>query len=245
ELYLARHEKSGATALVLKPDAEEDPAWLKDFRVHVISSSVPSYVALEVVDSRRAKAPDRHSADALMFVLRDVRRGLRRMARAFDGPREPRRLWRLRLALVGAAAVGAVLFALVCLAFESPSPRGPEFLASTPSALMNDDVPTAGAEPDAFSNALEAPDAGEPYSFSNDLETPDAGESVLARSLPSEPFKGQKRPPCSKYSQVELVGGCWLTAEIKAPCPEDLFEHQGKCYVPIFSAKPPPQSVGE
>ncbi|MFL5353654.1 MAG: hypothetical protein ACJ8AN_13485, partial [Archangium sp.] len=26
ELYLARHEKSGATALVLKPDAEEDPA---------------------------------------------------------------------------------------------------------------------------------------------------------------------------------------------------------------------------
>ncbi|MFL5348252.1 MAG: hypothetical protein ACJ8AT_25950, partial [Hyalangium sp.] len=144
ELYLATHEKSGATALVLKPDAEADPARLKDFRVHVISSAAPSYVALEVVDSRRAKVSGAHSAESLIFLLRDVRWGLRSMARAFDGPREPRRRWRQRLALVGAAAVGAVLFALVCLAFESPSPRGPEFLASTPSALMNDDVPTAG-----------------------------------------------------------------------------------------------------
>jgi hypothetical protein len=110
---------------------------------------------------------------------------------------------------------------------------------------MSDEVPTAGANPDAFSNTLETPDAGEPYSFSNDLETPDAGESVLARSLPSEPFKGQKRPPCSKYSQVELVGGCWLPHKLKAPCPEDLFEHKGECYVPVFSAKPSPQSLGE
>src|SRR5690349_7886796 len=66
ELYLATHEKSGATALVLKPDAEVHPSRLKDFRVHVISSVVPSYVALEVEDSRRARAPDMHSADVLM-----------------------------------------------------------------------------------------------------------------------------------------------------------------------------------
>jgi hypothetical protein len=244
ELYLATHEKSGATALVLKP-AEENPAWLKDFRVYLVSSEEQGYLALQVEDSRRARAPDRHSADSLMFVLRDARKGLRRMARAIDGPREPRRR-RQRLALVGAAALGAVLFALVSLAFESTPQSSPMSLAGSPPVLVSDEVQTAGADPYAFSNALEAPDAGEPYSFSSALDdAPDAGESMLARPLPSEPFKGQKRPPCRKYAEVELVGACWVPHELKAPCLDELFEHKGKCYVPVFSAKPPPQSVGE
>jgi hypothetical protein len=68
---------------------------------------------------------------------------------------------------------------------------------------------------------------------------------VLARPLPKEPYKGQKRPPCTRYTEVELVGACWMPHELKAPCPESLHEHQGKCYVPAFSAKPPPQSLGK
>ncbi len=57
ELYRARHEESGATALVLKPAAEEDVALLKDWRVRIISSIAPSYIAMEVEASRWSVAP--------------------------------------------------------------------------------------------------------------------------------------------------------------------------------------------
>jgi hypothetical protein len=33
--------------------------------------------------------------------------------------------------------------------------------------------------------------------------------------------------------------------KLKAPCPDVLYEYQGECYVPAFSAKPPPQSLGQ
>ncbi len=64
---------------------------------------------------------------------------------------------------------------------------------------------------------------------------------MLARPLPKEPFKGQKRPPCTRYTEVELVGACWAPHKLKAPCPED----QGECFMPTFSAKPPPSSLGQ
>jgi hypothetical protein len=76
-------------------------------------------------------------------------------------------------------------------------------------------------------------------------DTTPPGQTVFTRPLPKEPFKGQKRPPCTRYTEVELVGGCWMPHKLKAPCPEDLFEHQGECYAPSFSAKPPPSSLGQ
>ncbi len=229
ELYRATHEKSGATALVLKPAAEEDVAGLRDCRARFISSVALSYVAMEVEDSRGAVASNRNSVESLVLLFEGVHEGVRRMARAFDDDHESRRRWRLGLALAGAAAVCVLLLALVRLALVSQPPSGPEFLANTPPAPMSHEVPTAG---------------GNAYPFFNSalMDTTDAGESVLAWPLPREPFKGQKRPPCARYIEVELVGGCWVPHEMKAPCPKELFEHQGKCYVPAFSAKPPPQS---
>ena len=77
------------------------------------------------------------------------------------------------------------------------------------------------------------------------LEDPTSqeGQPMIARPLPREPFKGQKRPPCTRYAEVELVGACWMPHEMKAPCPNVLFEHQGKCYAPVFRAQAPPQSI--
>jgi hypothetical protein len=232
EMYRARHEKSGATALVLKPDAEEDVAGLRDCRVRFISSVAPSYIALEVEDSPGAVGSRRNSVEGLVLLFEGVQEGVRRMARAFDGDPEPRRWWRWGLASAGVAAVGVLLLALVRLAFVSQPPSGPEPLANTPPAPMSHEVPTAG---------------GNAYPFFNSAltDTTDVGEPVLARQLPREPFKGQKRPPCARYSEVELVGGCWMQHVLKAPCPEELFEYQGNCYVPAFSAKPPPQSLGQ
>ena len=145
---------------------------------------------------------------------------------------EPRRRWRLGLGVASAATVGALLLALVRLIPMSQPPSAPESLASAPPAPMSHEEPTAGENPDTPTHG-------------GLVDTADAGQSVLARPLPREPFKGQKRPPCTRYAEVELVGACWLPHELKAPCPDVLYEYQGKCYSPAFSAKPPPQSLGQ
>ena len=152
------------------------------------------------------------------------------MAHALSGTHEPRLRWRLGVGVASAATVCALLFALVRLASVSQPPSAPEPLASAPPAPMSHEVPTA-AETSDFDAWL--------------VDTADAGQSVLARPLPKEAFKGQKRPPCTRYTEVEFVGGCWMPHKLKAPCPETLFEHQGECYAPSFSAKPPPQSLGQ
>jgi hypothetical protein len=217
ELYRATHETSGATALVYKPAAEKDAVPLKDWRICLISSS-SGYVAMEVVESPWSLGPNKHLVEALVFLFEGVRKAVGYMARAIPEDHELRSRWRLGLSLASAAAVCAVLFALVRLAPESqPAPVG-------------DEVPMATGKPDEFRAHL--------------ADTTPREQPVLVRPLPREPFKGQKRPPCTRYTEVELVGACWMPHELKAPCPEDLFEHQGKCYAPSFSAKPPPQSIG-
>jgi hypothetical protein len=152
-------------------------------------------------------------------VLEEVRR----MARVVADPHEPRLRWPLGLGVASAATVGALLCALVRLASVSQPP-------STPPALMNHGVPTAPGTSD-FDAWL--------------ADTTPPGQTALTRPLPKEPFKGQKRPPCTRYTEVELVGACWMQHALTAPCPETIFEYQGKCYVPAFSAKPPPSSLGQ
>jgi hypothetical protein len=233
ELYMATHEETGATALVLKPAASEDAAPLPDFRVEVIASQEEDYLALEVKDTRRARAPDMLSADALMPLLGDVHDGVGRMARALDGPEEPRPMERQGFALAGVAAVCTLLFALVRLVSGAPLPSGSESLAGTPTAAVSPEEPTANEEADLSFRAWLA-------------DTEDAGTSAVTRPLPDKPFKGQKRPPCKRPSETELVGGCWAEHAIKAPCPEDLYEYQGKCYIPAYSAKSQlPQSLDQ
>jgi hypothetical protein len=219
ELYRATHETSGATALVYKPEAGKDAVPLKDWRVCLISSS-SGYVAMEVVESPWSLAPNKHVVEALVFLFEGVRKVVGYMARAIPENYELRPRWRLGLGLASAAAVCALLFALVRLTPVSPP------------APVSDEVPTATEKPDSSTSAWL-------------VDTTPQEQSVLARPLPREPFKGQKRPPCTRYVEVELIGACWGPHKLKAPCPDVLYEYQGECYVPLFSARPPPQSLGQ
>jgi hypothetical protein len=230
ELYLATHETSGATALVRKHAAEEGAAARKDWRVRFGSWASRGYSAMEVEHTDWARAQDRQSAESLLFTLESVLNEVRCMARAVAAPHEPRLRWRLGLGVVGAATVCTLLFVLVRLASVSQPSSPPEPLASAPPAPMSHGGPTAPKTSDF--NAWLA-------------DTTPPGQPVLARPLPKEPFKGQKRPPCTRYVEVELVGACWAPHKLKAPCPETLFEYQGECYLPSFSAKPPPSSLGQ
>jgi hypothetical protein len=232
ELYLATHETSGATALVRKHAPEEGKAPRKDWRVLLGSWASRGYSALEVEHTDWARAQDRQSAESLLFTLESVLNEVQRMARAVADTHEPRRQWRLGLGVASAATVGALLLALVHLVPVSHPPSAPEPLASAPPAPMSHEEPTAGENPDTPTHG-------------GLVDTADAGQSVLTRPLPRKPFKGQKRPPCTRYAEVELVGACWLPHKLKAPCPDVLYEYQGECYSPAFSAKPPPQSLGQ
>ncbi|WP_257457886.1 hypothetical protein [Archangium lipolyticum] len=60
----ARWLQNGATTLVLEPATVEGEVPLKDWRVRCVSSASPSYLALEVEDSRWSVAPDSRPAAA-------------------------------------------------------------------------------------------------------------------------------------------------------------------------------------
>jgi hypothetical protein len=233
ELYRAVHETSGATALVFKPVAEKDAVPLKDWRVRVISSASHGYIALEVEESPWSLSLSRYSVEALVFTFEALRDGVRRMVHLLPAFDEPHSRWGLGLRLAGAAAVCALLFALVRLVSVLQPSSDPEPLASTASAPTSYCVPMAAEKPDPF--------------FTSDwlVDTMPQGEPVFARPIPREPVKGQKRPPCNRHIEVEVMGACWMPHELKAPCPNELYEHQGKCYAPVGNPKPPPQSLGQ
>lgn len=228
ELYRATHETSGASALVLRP-AEDDAAPLTDWRVRYISSGSPRYLALEVEPAPGSVAPDRQSVEELMCMFEDVHEGVKRMAQVFPDYDEPRPRWRLGLALAGAAAVCALVFALVLQAPVSQPPSGPEPLAGVAPTPVSDEVPTDTAIP--------------PTGISFWVNAEDGGPSVLAHPFPRKPYKGQRRPPCKPRIEVEIMGGCWIPHELKAPCPEDLYEYQGKCYTVSMFPPQLPQSI--
>jgi hypothetical protein len=232
ELYLATHETSGATALVRKHTAGERAAARKDWRVRLGCWALGGYSAMEVEHTDWARAQDRQSAESLLPTLEGVLEEVRHMARDVDDTHEPRLQWRPGWGVVSAASVCTLLLALVCLAPGSQRPSAPEPEASAESASMSHDAPMKSETLDPRTSAWLG-------------DTAPPGDLVFARPLPRQPFKGQKRPPCTRLVEVELIGACWGPHELKAPCPDELFEHQGKCYAPIFSARPPPQSVGQ
>jgi hypothetical protein len=224
ELYRATHEKSGATALVLKP-AEDGSEPLTDWQVRCVSSSSPSYLAVEVEHSSWSVSPDKQSVETLVCTFEDVHEGVKLMADAVAD--EPRPRW--RLALAGAAAVGALVFTLVRLVPVSQPSGGSEPMASAEPAPMSHEVLTDNEVP-LTGNSLPR-------------GTEDGGVPAIAHPFPRKPYKGQKRPPCTPHVEVEIMGACWVPHKLKAPCPEELYEYKGECYTTSMLPPKTPQSL--
>ncbi|WP_309894108.1 hypothetical protein [Archangium sp.] len=226
EMYLATHETSGAKALVRKHTAEEKAAQRPEWLVRIGYLASQGYSMLHMEHTGFARALDKQTAESLLFTLERVLEEVRRMASVLAVTPEPRPRWHLGLGVgvVSAAAVGALLFALVHVDPVSQPPSTP------PAPISHAELSEAEAL-DSIEKWLADAAPEEPFS--------------LARPLPKAPYKGQKRPPCRPPVEVELVGGCWGTHEMKPPCRDSLHEHEGKCYVPFFSAKPAPSSLGQ
>ncbi|WP_309895545.1 hypothetical protein [Archangium sp.] len=223
EMYLAKHEMSGDKALVRKHTAEEKAAQQPEWLVRIGYLASRGFSFLHAEHTGWARALDKQTAESLLFTLEKVLEEVRRMAGVLDVTPEPRPRWHLGLGVgvVSAAAVGALLFALVRLDSVSQP--------STPPAPMSHAELSETEVPDSIDKWLADATAQESFS--------------LARPLPKAPYKGQKRPPCTPLVEVELIGACWGTHKLKPPCPDSLHEHQGECYVPMFSAKPPPSAI--
>jgi hypothetical protein len=71
----------------------------------------------------------------------------------------------------------------------------------------------------------------------------DAG--VVAKKMPSTRMKGQQAPPCgSAPLQFVINDACWIRADGPAPC-GDIYEHEGRCYIPVVEKKRTPTGVDE
>ena len=65
--------------------------------------------------------------------------------------------------------------------------------------------------------------------------------------MPKKPFEQQKRPPCKVKEQleVEIHGGCWVPHKKAAPCPDELYEFDGQCYLPAAKPERSPRSMNQ
>lgn len=85
---------------------------------------------------------------------------------------------------------------------------------------------------------------------------PCASEVVLGRTLglmstpvPKAPAESWKRPPCGDV-EVQINGACWILPAYvdggtpSAPCPNNLWEHKGRCWKPVGKDTRPPTSLG-
>ncbi|HYI00494.1 serine/threonine-protein kinase [Hyalangium sp.] len=151
-----------------------------------------------------------------------------------DSSREERRRpafpsWR---SLVSAGLVSGMVVALAVRVVQPSRPEPPErasFLA-TPEEL----APFAtdgGVAEEALSSVQDVPGSVLPTLLS------------LGRSMPEEPLPGQRTPPC-KRGEREINGGCWrgpIEGEA-APCGDEMYDHEGKCYFASGRPLRPPTS---
>jgi hypothetical protein len=238
-VYRGTHETTGAQTLVLEPaaqdedkDEEEGAEPPSDVRVRIISSASQGYDAMEVEQTPWSVAPERQSVESLVSTLEDVHQAVGRMVEALSPPPEPRPRRHLGLTKwMGIAAVCALTFVLGRHVPVSQPPSGPESVESVAPAPMRHEV-LADEEPRPMGNSWI-------------VDTEDGGTPALAYPFPSKPYKGQRRPPCKPRVEVEIMGACWVPHELKAPCPEELYEYQGKCYTTSMKSPQTPQSVEE
>ncbi len=52
------------------------------------------------------------------------------------------------------------------------------------------------------------------------------------RSIPAEPFRGQKRRACEEDGGELINRGCWVKLAQQPPCGRN-FEHDGGCWMPV------------
>jgi len=150
-------------------------------------------------------------------------------------PPTPREQPRKELMPHFVVAGGFCLMGLFLLLMPRDGGRGELADAEPGPSPRTSDQPDAGTSVGEESMASVAPAEGLPPE-----------ERGVSREVPSRPLDGQMRPPCNRYLAVELNGACWAMLAEKAPCDPTmipkLYEHEGRCYTPLFKGQRQPTS---
>ncbi|WP_263437688.1 serine/threonine protein kinase [Stigmatella hybrida] len=102
-------------------------------------------------------------------------------------------------------------------------------------------LPEAG-QPDAGTVGLaDASMTPEALAAAARFEAAAQPKEIVALEMPKQPFTGQKRPPCKPHREMEIRGGCWIALNVHAPCEDDGYEWDGKCFLPV-KARPRPNT---
>jgi serine/threonine protein kinase len=144
------------------------------------------------------------------------------------GPRPPRTLptW---ITWAGSSALGALLAMSVwSLTMSAARPR------ESSNALVGSDGQEDAGVRDVTSGLA---DAGVDDIMASVHEFPAVHDPpYLAREMPKDPLKGQRKPPCDERGEKAINGACWYpVADERPPCGPTLFDFEGRCYAPTFN----------
>jgi hypothetical protein len=172
---------------------------------------------LSDTDTGRSTSPGTSSTGS----TRSGKRTRRREAGAPD--------WAARAlaALAGGFLVAMVMVLASLLGRPSePAPRWEE-----PPQEVAQFAPDAGVAEDSLSRVQAPEKRVGPWMLS------------LGRAMPAKPYPDQRRPPCKPRMEVEINGGCWVgVLGQKPPCGNEMFDHEGACYLPSFTGPKTPTS---
>ncbi|HEX5750006.1 MAG TPA: hypothetical protein VFZ09_27500 [Archangium sp.] len=251
-IYRAHNVETGAPALVLqRTERQVDEQPLANWQVRVTSSVSPAFLALEVECAPAAGLPA-DVAEEFVVMMGDAEQ----LANAVVD--RPETLPHLRAAPRHPAARTTPDQQITKFRnFETrpaPSWRRPFLAAGLVAAAAAVLLHLGGAEPPPHYEpgaelAQGDVDAGwgwDDASVATGMVLTNSADDlpiVLARALPKKPFSNQKRPPCEKLLEVEINNGCWVPHEVRAPCPDRLYEFGGKCYLPAAKPESSPRAL--
>lgn len=239
-VYRAHNVETGAQALVLqRTERQADDVPLADWQVRVTSSVSPAFLAIEV-ESAPAVGVPADIAEEFVVMLGDaeklanevvdrpetmphLRRPVlaRQLVTPAPAPRPSARDWRHPSLAAGLAALAAA-----AVLHLGGSRSGLALRHDAGAELAQADVDAGWGEDAATGLVLTGIMDDAPF--------------LLARALPKKPFNNQKRPPCEKPLETEIFNGCWVPHEVRAPCPDRLYEFEGKCYLPAAKQESAP-----
>jgi hypothetical protein len=99
-----------------------------------------------------------------------------------------------------------------------------------------------GTEGNVTTGGMAVGGAGEAHAFVVHTPRSPSLAHVLSLPMPKTPFPGQKKPPCSRRSEREIFGVCWVVLEVRPPCEREGYEYEGKCLRASFDDPRQPTS---
>ena len=231
-LYEAFNRKTGATAIVLRPDrpAEGAPP-ARQWQARVFSTK--EALAVELVPHPRSAA----QVEEVTTAFYRLTSALANLAMEPESAEQPSltgevaalRAWRARYGVRPMLAAALVVTAVLALVMP---PRAHQACPAAPQQ----DAPVQLGPVGAVMPVAMAPRV--PL------------WAALGLDMPKVPFKGQVRPDasgkCELPYEVAINGGCWVQiGNLPPPCRTSAYEHGGACYLPSWPAPKGDTSAGQ